>query len=109
MPCVSDTGATAPISALTNAFSLGSNRGRRTDDFEARIIETAVPGQLAYAAKATGRRRGVPTMRRQSGDQPTPLNQVESRRHDAPQSRREEACKATESVANADGDPPRSR
>jgi hypothetical protein len=38
MPCVSDNGATAPISALTNAFSLGSNRGHRTDDFGPRII-----------------------------------------------------------------------
>jgi hypothetical protein len=109
MPCVSDTGATAPISALTNAFSLGPNRGHRTDDFEARIIETAVPGQLAYAAQATGRRRGVPKMRRQGDDQSTHVDQVESRRHDAPQSRREKACKATEPVANADGDPPRSR
>lgn len=38
MPCVSDNGATAPISALTNAFSLGSNRGFKADDSEARII-----------------------------------------------------------------------
>ena len=109
MPCVSDTGATAPISALTNAFSLGSNRGRRTDDFEARVIETAVPGQLAYVAKATGRRRGEPTMHRQGDDQPTHVDRVESRRHDVPKSRREEACKATGPGANADGDPPRSR
>ena len=109
MPCVSDNGATAPISALTYAFSIGLDCGRRTDDFEARIIETAVPGQLAYVAKATGRRRGEPTMRRQGDDQPTHVDEVESRRHDAPQSRREEACKATELVANADGDPPRSR
>jgi hypothetical protein len=28
MRCVSDTGATAPISALTYAFSIGSDRGR---------------------------------------------------------------------------------
>ena len=34
MPCVSDTGATAPISALTYAFSIGGNRGQSTDDFE---------------------------------------------------------------------------
>lgn len=38
MRSVSDNGATAPISALTNAFSLGSNRGHRTDDFGPRII-----------------------------------------------------------------------
>ena len=93
MRSVSDNGATAPISALTNALSLGSNRGHRTDDFEARIIETAVPGQLAYVAKATGRRRGEPTMRRQGDDQPTHVDQVESRRHDAPQSRREKPAR----------------
>ena len=33
MPCVSDTGATAPISALTYAFSIGSDRGLKADDF----------------------------------------------------------------------------
>jgi hypothetical protein len=38
MPCVSDTGATAPISALTYAFSIGSDRGFKADDSEARII-----------------------------------------------------------------------
>jgi hypothetical protein len=38
MPCVSDNGATAPISALTYAFSIGSDRGPRTDDFSLRII-----------------------------------------------------------------------
>lgn len=41
MPCVSDNGATAPISALTNAFSLGSNRGHRADDFGPRVIVPA--------------------------------------------------------------------
>jgi hypothetical protein len=109
MRSVSDNGATAPISALTYAFSIGLDRGHETDDFEARIIETAVPGQLAYVAKATGRRRGVPTMRRQGVDQPTHVDRGESRRHDAPQSRRERACKATEPAGNADGDPPSSR
>jgi hypothetical protein len=39
MPCVSDTGATAPISALTNAFSVEANRGLQTDDFALRFIE----------------------------------------------------------------------
>ena len=38
MPCVSDTGATAPISALTYAFSIGLDRGLKADDSEARII-----------------------------------------------------------------------
>jgi len=38
MPCVSDTGATAPISALTYAFSIGPDRGSKADDSEARII-----------------------------------------------------------------------
>lgn len=49
MPCVSDNGAAAPISALTNAFSIGLDRGHKTDDFEARIIETAVAGALTCA------------------------------------------------------------
>jgi hypothetical protein len=34
MPCVSDNGATAPISALTYAFILVSNRGQLADDLE---------------------------------------------------------------------------
>ena len=38
MPCVSDNGATAPISALTYAFSIGSDRVFKADDSEARII-----------------------------------------------------------------------
>jgi len=38
MRSVSDNGATAPISALTYAFSIGSDRGFNADDFEARII-----------------------------------------------------------------------
>jgi hypothetical protein len=38
MPCVSDNGATAPISALTYAFSIDSDRGFNADDSEARII-----------------------------------------------------------------------
>jgi hypothetical protein len=50
MRSVSDNGATAPISALTNALSIGLDRGHKTDDFEARIIETAVPGAFACAA-----------------------------------------------------------
>ena len=38
MRSVSDTGATAPISALTSALILVSNRGQSTDDLEQRII-----------------------------------------------------------------------
>ena len=34
MQSVSDNGATAPISALTYAFSIGLNRGSPADDFE---------------------------------------------------------------------------
>jgi hypothetical protein len=41
MRSVSDNGATAPISALTYAFSIGSDRGLQTDDFGLRI--TALP------------------------------------------------------------------
>jgi hypothetical protein len=37
MRSVSDIGATAPISALTYALSIGSDRGRSTDDFSPRI------------------------------------------------------------------------
>ncbi len=45
MPCVSDNGATAPISALTYAFSIGSDRDFKADDSEARIIAgQAKPG-----------------------------------------------------------------
>jgi hypothetical protein len=36
---VSDIGATAPISALTNAFSIPSIRPPYTDDFAPEIIE----------------------------------------------------------------------
>jgi hypothetical protein len=38
MPCVSDNGAIAPISALTYAFSIGAGRGLKTDDSVLRII-----------------------------------------------------------------------
>jgi hypothetical protein len=38
MPCVSDNGASAPISALTNAFSLSSIRGHSADEFGPKII-----------------------------------------------------------------------
>jgi hypothetical protein len=40
MRSVSDTGATAPISALTYAFSIGWSRGQSTDDFARRIVAT---------------------------------------------------------------------
>ena len=42
MPCVSDNGATAPISALTYAFSIGSDRGLKTDDSGPRIVAADV-------------------------------------------------------------------
>lgn len=54
MPCVSDTGATAPISALTNAFSLGSNRGHKTDDFGPGIIVPAVREASTWTAYGRG-------------------------------------------------------
>jgi hypothetical protein len=38
MRSVSDIGATAPISALTNAFSIGLDRRHKTDDFGPRIV-----------------------------------------------------------------------
>ena len=38
MLCVSDNGATAPISALTYEFSIGPIRVLRSDDFSPRII-----------------------------------------------------------------------
>ena len=54
MPCVSDNGATAPISALTNALSLGSNRGHMTDDFEPGIIVSAVREASTWTAYGRG-------------------------------------------------------
>lgn len=42
MRSVSDNGATAPISALTYAFSIGSDQGFKADDSEARIIADLV-------------------------------------------------------------------
>jgi hypothetical protein len=41
MRSVSDNGATAPISALTNAFSIRLNPGLKTDDFDQKIIALA--------------------------------------------------------------------
>jgi len=38
MRSVSDNGATAPIPALTNAFSIDLDRGHRTDDFSSKIV-----------------------------------------------------------------------
>jgi len=43
----------AAYPALTNAFSIGLDRGHRTDDFEAGIIETPAHAMPACAAKAT--------------------------------------------------------
>jgi hypothetical protein len=36
----SQLGGKPPIPALTYVFSIGSNRGHKTDDFEPRIIES---------------------------------------------------------------------
>ena len=66
-----ETGGKPPISALTYAFSIGFDRGHETDDFEARIIETAGPSLLACAAKATRSRRDMQRMRRPGDGQPT--------------------------------------
>lgn len=77
MRSVSDNGATAPISALTYAFSIGLDRGHETDDFEARIIETP-----ATACRRTPQRRrkgdgtcrrcaGQATLSRRMRDEPT--------------------------------------
>ena len=43
MRSVSDTGATAPISALTYAFIFVSNPGHENDDFGRRIIGNSKP------------------------------------------------------------------
>ena len=61
MRSVSDNGATAPISALTNAFSLGSNRGHRTDDFGPRIIarRTHIEQESAHLRQLVERNRPV--------------------------------------------------
>jgi len=101
MRSVSDNGATAPIlhspmhSALTNAFSIDLDRGRRTDDFEAGIIETPVRGIPACAAKATRRRRDMPRRRR---DMPPRRRSGDGR-----------DGKASEPDANAGAEPPSSR
>ena len=70
MPRVSDTGATAPISALTNAFSIGSDRGNKTDDFEARIIAGRVarrPRVNRIDKSKSGARPGIRTGRKTLG------------------------------------------
>jgi hypothetical protein len=57
MPCVSDNGATAPISALTYAFSIGPNRGLKTDDFVLRIIGVAGAWQALLVTPSDSTRR----------------------------------------------------
>jgi hypothetical protein len=62
MPCVSDTGATAPISALTYAFSIDLDRGHKTDDFGPGIIAKAVRETstwTAYGARPDLKRTGT--------------------------------------------------
>jgi len=46
MRSVSDTGATAPISALTHAFIFVSNRGHQADDFEPISVESPTASGL---------------------------------------------------------------
>ena len=66
MPCVSDTGATAPISALTYAFSIGSDRGLKANESGPEFVESP-------KVKAVGlpqRRPKVPQSRRQGDAEP---------------------------------------
>jgi len=42
----SQLGGKPPISALTYAFSIGSNRGHMTDDFDRRIVASCVMREL---------------------------------------------------------------
>ena len=76
MPCVSDNGATAPISALTYAFSVGLDRGLKADDSEARIIAGRAKrrprvnridkpkGEARLCIRAGGETSGMKTCRR---------------------------------------------
>jgi hypothetical protein len=56
-----ETGGTPPISALTNAFSLGSNRGHRTDDFGPRFVArpTVIEEESSHLRKVVKRVRQV--------------------------------------------------
>ena len=64
MPCGSDTGATAPISALTYAFSIDSNRGQLTDDSALRIIDLAVPALSLVVTQSDDKRGAWTTTKR---------------------------------------------
>jgi hypothetical protein len=66
-----ETGGTLPISALTNAFSIDVNYRREADDFEARIIESAVTDQLTCDAEATGCVAYASVRRRSADDSQT--------------------------------------
>ncbi len=57
MPCVSDTGATAPISALTSAFSIGSDRGLETDDSAQKIVDGPHPSRPLLVTRSDNTRR----------------------------------------------------
>jgi hypothetical protein len=52
-----ENGGTPPISALTYAFSIGLNRGRKTDDFGRRVIVLKPRSLPARARKAPQSRR----------------------------------------------------
>jgi hypothetical protein len=58
-----ENGGTPPISALTYAFSIGLDRGRKTDDFGRRIIVLKPRCLPARARKAPQSRR-----KRMAGD-----------------------------------------
>ena len=54
MPCVSDNGATAPISALTYALSIGSNRAPLVAGFDAISSIDTEPVFARQTRKAVG-------------------------------------------------------
>lgn len=58
-------------------FSIGLDRGRKTDDFEAGIIEVEPPHVKARDREATQTRRGLPQSRRTSADQPTQVTRAD--------------------------------
>lgn len=66
MRCVSDNGATAPISALTYAFSIGPGRGFEADDSEARIIAGLPLVSIGLTSRASSTALAL-----MSGDKPT--------------------------------------
>lgn len=81
---VSDNGATAPISALTYAFSIGSDRGLQADDFEPRIIDSSPgEGEALIAMRREGDARCRTAAREATLSRPGPICGVDepTRRH----------------------------